>query len=185
MPQKKNPDSLRTHSRQVRARLRRFEFALHDHEGLAGGLQAATCRRTKNLCSTPLNQFRAARFKWPAQSRHCETETRTRGAKVLEKSWVVATDWPRRWHAAGRRFIRPTRSPDGWCWRVLTHWQEAVGLECEITQAFAPEFTSECAAVLNPIEGMKTREIAGGHRADHVKAALHAAIARLDSLTDE
>ena len=39
MPQKKNPDSLELDSRQVRARVRRLEFALRDHEGSADDLQ--------------------------------------------------------------------------------------------------------------------------------------------------
>jgi argininosuccinate lyase len=52
----------------------------------------------------------------------------------------------------------------------------------ESLKRFAPEFTSECAAVLNPSEGMKTREIAGGTGPQHVAKALDEAQVRLTKL---
>ena len=48
--------------------------------------------------------------------------------------------------------------------------------------AFAPEFTPDIAALLDPREGMKTREIKGGTGPDTVAAALAEANARLQSL---
>ena len=47
---------------------------------------------------------------------------------------------------------------------------------------FAPEFTPDCAAMLQPSEGMKTREIAGGTGPRHVAAALEEAQSRLKQL---
>ena len=54
--------------------------------------------------------------------------------------------------------------------------------DAESLKAFAPEFTPECAAVLNPSEGMKTREIKGGTGPRQVAAALTEAEARLQQL---
>jgi argininosuccinate lyase len=47
---------------------------------------------------------------------------------------------------------------------------------------FAPEFTPDVARLLDPREGMKTREIAGGTGPAHVAAALAEAHARLTDL---
>jgi argininosuccinate lyase len=45
--------------------------------------------------------------------------------------------------------------------------------------AFAPEFTPEMARLLDPAEGMKTREVAGGTGPAAVSHALEEAEARL------
>jgi len=47
--------------------------------------------------------------------------------------------------------------------------------------AFAPEFDASFARLLNPVEGMKTREVPGGTGPSAVAAALSAAKERLAS----
>jgi argininosuccinate lyase len=48
---------------------------------------------------------------------------------------------------------------------------------------FAPEFTAEMAKLLQPAEGMKTREIRGGTGPAAVAAALKDAQTRLAAMT--
>ena len=48
--------------------------------------------------------------------------------------------------------------------------------------AFAPEFTADMVRLMNPSEGMKTREVIGGTGPASVAAALDAAAARLKQL---
>jgi argininosuccinate lyase len=47
---------------------------------------------------------------------------------------------------------------------------------------FAPEFTAGMARLLDPREGMKTREIAGGTGPKAVREALKEAAARVETL---
>jgi argininosuccinate lyase len=64
--------------------------------------------------------------------------------------------------------VRSGRKPADWSGEALA--------------AFAPEFTPEMARYLDPREGMKTREIAGGTGPNAVAGALEEARARLASL---
>jgi argininosuccinate lyase len=48
--------------------------------------------------------------------------------------------------------------------------------------AFAPEFTEEMVRLMNPSEGMKTREVTGGTGPQAVSNALDGAEARLKQL---
>jgi argininosuccinate lyase len=50
-------------------------------------------------------------------------------------------------------------------------------------QRFAPEFTGDLAALLDPKQGMKSREIPGGTGPDSVAAALTEARRRLAEMT--
>ena len=182
MPQKKNPDSLEL----IRGKCGRvfgdLNVAVHHHEGPAhdlqsrhaGGQGAAVRRRRSGV---------AARSKW----RHVVVETTQSATRALplaaaEESWVVATDLAEALARTGTPFhqahqivgrlvlesVRGGKKPSDWTAESLT--------------AFAPEFTPECAAVLTPSEGMRTREIAGGTGPDQVKAALAAAATRLKQL---
>jgi argininosuccinate lyase len=105
-----------------------------------------------------------------------------RPAAAAEESWVIATDlaealarhgtpFHRAHQIAGRLVLESERSgkkPADWTPEALA--------------AFAPEFTPPMAALLNPSEGMKTREIRGGTGPTHVAKALTEARARLDQL---
>jgi len=52
----------------------------------------------------------------------------------------------------------------------------------ESLTAFSPEFTPEMAALLDPREGLKTREIVGGTGPKAVAAAIEGAEARLKQM---
>jgi argininosuccinate lyase len=102
--------------------------------------------------------------------------------KAAEDSWVVATDLAEAlaragtpFHQAhqlvGRLVLESTRSgkkPSDWTAASLA--------------AFAPEFTPDIAALLDPREGMKSREVTGGTGPQSVAAALAAARAKLETL---
>jgi len=66
--------------------------------------------------------------------------------------------------------VRAGKKPADWTAEALT--------------AFAPEFTPAMAALLQPAEGMKTREIRGGTGPNAVAAALQEAQSRLDALRE-
>jgi len=105
-----------------------------------------------------------------------------RPASAAEESWVVATDlaealarngtpFHRAHQIAGRLVLESVRSgkkPSDWTPETLA--------------ALVPEFTPAMAALLNPSEGMKTREIRGGTGPVHVAKALAEARTRLDQL---
>jgi argininosuccinate lyase len=81
---------------------------------------------------------------------------------AAEQSWVVATDLAEELARRGVPFhnahqivgrlvlesVKAGKTPNDWTAEQLT--------------AFAPEFTAETARLLNPLEGMKTRELPGG-----------------------
>jgi argininosuccinate lyase len=103
-------------------------------------------------------------------------------AAAAEESWVVATDLAEAlarngtpFHAAhtlvGRlvlESVRTGRKPSDWTARALT--------------AFAPEFTPEMAALLDPKQGMTSRELPGGTGPEAVAAAIEEAGRRLARL---
>jgi argininosuccinate lyase len=102
--------------------------------------------------------------------------------KAAEDSWVVATDLAEAlarngtpFHQAhqlvGRLVLESTRNQ-----KKPSEWN------AESLAAFAPEFTPDIAALLDPSEGMKSREVIGGTGPKAVAAALKAARQRLASL---
>ena len=105
-----------------------------------------------------------------------------RPSAAAEESWVVATDlaealarngtpFHRAHQIAGRLVLESVRAG-----KKPSYWTP------ETLAAFAPEFTPQMAALLNPSEGMKTREIRGGTGPVHVAKALAEARARLNEL---
>jgi argininosuccinate lyase len=101
---------------------------------------------------------------------------------AAEQSWVVATDLAEElarqgvpFHSAhqivGRLVLESAKAgkkPSDWTPEQLT--------------VFAPEFTAETARLLNPVEGMKTRELPGGTGPATVARALSEARARLAAM---
>ena len=98
---------------------------------------------------------------------------------AAEESWVVATDLAEALSRAGTPFhqahqlvgrlvlesVRQGKRPGDWSARELTQ--------------FAPEFRPDMAALLDPRQGMKSREIAGGTGPEAVATALASARGRL------
>jgi argininosuccinate lyase len=100
-------------------------------------------------------------------------------AHAADESWVVATDLAEALARNGTAFhtahqivgrlvlesVRSGKNPGDW--------------DAESLARFAPEFTPDVARLLDPREGMKTREIAGGTGPRTVAAALAEARRRL------
>lgn len=98
---------------------------------------------------------------------------------AAEESWTVATDLAEQLARQGVPFhsahqivgrlvlesVKSGRKPSDWTAEQLA--------------AFAPEFTPETARFLNPVEGMKTRELPGGTGPGVVAHALSEARTRL------
>jgi argininosuccinate lyase len=180
MPQKKNPDSLEL----IRGKSGRVLGSLTSLLVTMKGLPM-TYNRDMQEDKEPL--FDAA-----DQLNGClEMAAQVAGTVVLrpqvpfdaaDASWVIATDLAEALARNGTPFheahqivgrlvldsVRAGKKPADWDAASLT--------------AFAPEFTPAMAALLDPKEGMKTREIAGGTGPDTVAAALAEARKRLQSL---
>lgn len=177
MPQKKNPDSLEL----IRGKSGRVLGSLTSLLVTMKGLPL-TYNRDMQEDKEPL--FEAA-----DQTNGCLEMARVVAESVVlrekvpelaaDESWVVATDlaealarngtpFHTAHQAVGRLVLESVRSG-----RRPADWSAAQLAE------FAPEFTADVARLLDPREGMKTREIAGGTGPAHVAAALAEARERL------
>jgi argininosuccinate lyase len=180
MPQKKNPDSLEL----IRGKSGRVLGALNSLLFTMKGLPM-TYNRDMQEDKEPL--FEAA-----DQVNGCLEMARAVAASVVlreqipaqaaDESWVVATDLAEALARNGTAFhqahqivgrlvlesVRSGKKPGDWTAASLAR--------------FAPEFTPDIARLLDPREGMKTREITGGTGPETVAAALLAARSRLANL---
>lgn len=170
MPQKKNPDSLEL----IRGKCGRVIGALNALMITMKGLPM-TYNRDMQEDKEPL--FEAA-----DQLMACLEMTREVAATVVlspqvpldasRESWVVATDLAEALARAGMPFhqahklvgrlvlesVKAGKAPEDW--------------NAETLGQFAPEFTPDIAKLLDPREGMKSREIPGGTGPEHVLAML-------------
>lgn len=103
-------------------------------------------------------------------------------ASAADESWVVATDLAEELARRGVPFhrahqlvgklvldsVRANKKPSDWTGAALA--------------AFTPEFTADMARLLQPAEGMKTREVPGGTGPAAVAKALDEASTRLDAM---
>ena len=105
-----------------------------------------------------------------------------RPALAAEESWTVATDLAEALARSGTPFHQAHKIAGRLVLESVKAGKKPSDWTLESLQEFAPEFTAECAAVLNPSEGMMTREIPGGTGPRHVAAALDEAEARLQRL---
>jgi len=95
----------------------------------------------------------------------------TRPAQAAEESWVVATDLAEALARSGTPFHQAHKIAGRLVLESVRTGKQPSDWTAESLKAFAPEFTPECAVMLKPEEGMKTREITGGTGPNHVKAA--------------
>jgi argininosuccinate lyase len=105
-----------------------------------------------------------------------------RPASAIEESWVVATDVAEALARHGTPFHRAHHLVGRLVAESLRAGKKPADWTADELAKFAPEFTADCAAALQPSEGMKTREIAGGTGPRHVAAALEEAQSRLNQL---
>jgi argininosuccinate lyase len=177
MPQKKNPDSLEL----IRGKSGRVFGDLSSLFVTLKGLPM-TYNRDMQEDKEPLFDAAAQLTASLEMIEAVIESTRlnpSRPVTAAEESWVVATDLAEALARAGVPFhqahqlvgrlvlesVKQGKKPSDWTPSALT--------------AFAPEFTFEMSSLLNPAEGMKTRNLPGGTGPAAVSDALDQAEARL------
>ncbi len=100
-------------------------------------------------------------------------------AAATEASWLVATDLAEALARDGVPFHRAHQLVGRLVLESLRLGRKPSQWTAEELGAFAPEFRPQMARLLDPAEGMKSREIPGGTGSRSVAAALEEAAARL------
>ena len=103
-------------------------------------------------------------------------------AAAAEESWVVATDLAAALARAGTPFHQAHQLAGRFVLESLRSGKKPADWTAEDMQRFAPEFTGDFAALLDPKRGMQSREIPGGTGPQSVAAALAAARQRLSEM---
>jgi len=91
---------------------------------------------------------------------------------AAEESWVVATDLAEALARAGTPFHQAHQIVGRFVLESVRSGRRPADWTAEEMQKFAPEFTGDFAALLDPRKGMKSREIPGGTGPETVAAAL-------------
>jgi argininosuccinate lyase len=99
--------------------------------------------------------------------------------EAAKKSWVVATDLAEALARAGTPFHRAHQIVGKLVLESIQQGKQPLDWTAEQLTAFAPEFTADMARLLQPTEGMQTRELPGGAGPSAVAQALEDAEARL------
>jgi argininosuccinate lyase len=177
MPQKKNPDSLEL----IRGKSGRVMGCLTSLMVTMKGLPM-TYNRDMQEDKVPL--FEAAdQVSGSLEMARAAIESvkllPAKPAAAAEESWVVATDLAEALARAGTPFHQAHQIVGTLRAGKRAQRQEAGRLDAEQMAQFAPEFTGDLAALLDPRKGMQSREIAGGTGPRSVAAALAAAKERL------
>jgi argininosuccinate lyase len=180
MPQKKNPDSLEL----IRGKSGRVLGALNSLLFTMKGLPL-TYNRDMQEDKEPL--FEAADqvngcLEMAAVVAESITLRERIPANAADESWVVATDLAEALARNGTAFHTAHQIVGRLVLESVRNGKKPGDWNAESLAQFAPEFTPDVARLLDPREGMKTREIAGGTGPATVAAALAAARERLDSL---
>jgi len=174
MPQKKNPDSLEL----IRGKCGRVIGALNSLMFTMKGLPM-TYNRDMQEDKEPL--FEAA-----DQLIACLEMAREVAATAVlnphaplndaRESWVVATDLAEALARTGTPFHQAHKLVGRLVLESVKEGKEPEDWDADSLQRFAPEFTPEIAGMLarllDPKEGMKSREIHGGTGPQHVQAML-------------
>jgi argininosuccinate lyase len=180
MPQKKNPDSLEL----IRGKCGRVMGCLTSLLVTMKGLPM-TYNRDMQEDKPPL--FEAAdQLAGSLEMMRVVIESvklfPARPAAATEESWVVATDLADALARAGTPFHHAHQIAGRFVLESVRSGKKPADWTPEEMQRFAPEFTADIAALLDPKVGMKSREIAGGTGPSAVAAALAAAKERLQSM---
>jgi argininosuccinate lyase len=177
MPQKKNPDSLEL----IRGKCGRVVGCLNALMVTMKGLPL-TYNRDMQEDKEPLFEAADQVSASLEMARVVADSAKLNAAppqRAVEESWVIATDLAEALARSGVPFhqahqlvgrlvlesVRTGKKPADWSAAELAR--------------FAPEFTGQMARLLDPAEGMKSREVPGGTGPQAVSKALLAARARL------
>jgi argininosuccinate lyase len=177
MPQKKNPDSLELIRGKCGRLLGRFTSLFVTMKGLP-----LTYNRDMQEDKEPIfeaadqlaGSVEMARAVADSVVLHPE-----KPAAAVEESWTVATDLAEALARAGVPFHRAHQLVGALVLESARKNKKPADWSAADLVAFAPEFTPDMARVLNPAEGIKTREIPGGTGPGAVGAALAEAGERL------
>lgn len=101
---------------------------------------------------------------------------------AADDSWVVATDLAEALARNGTPFHQAHKIVGRLVLESVQSGKKPGDWTPEALISFAPEFTPAMAALLSPVEGMKTRALPGGTAPDAVRQALDAAEARLKDM---
>ncbi len=180
MPQKKNPDSLEL----IRGKCGRVFAAL---TSLFVTMKALPLTYNRDMQEDKEPLFEAAdqlsdsleMARAVAASVKLDPEV---PAAAAAESWVVATDLAEALARAGAPFHRAHQLVGRLVLESVRQGRRPADWTPAALAAFAPEFTPAIAALLEPREGMKTREIPGGTGPAAVAAALAEARRRLDNM---
>jgi argininosuccinate lyase len=103
-------------------------------------------------------------------------------AEAAEVSWAVATDIAEALARAGTPFHQAHKLAGRLVLHSLNNGKKPADWTAEELTAFSPEFRPEMVELMNPKEGMKSRQVPGGTAPEQVRAALAAAAERLAAL---
>jgi argininosuccinate lyase len=105
-----------------------------------------------------------------------------RPAAAAAESWVVATDLAEALARAGTPFHQAHQIVGRFVLESVRQSKQPSAWTAEEMHAFAPEFSAEMTALLDPRRGLETREIPGGTGPKAVAAALAEASQRLKEM---
>ncbi len=181
MPQKKNPDSLEL----IRGKCGRIAGCLTSLMVTMKGLPL-TYNRDMQEDKMPLfdagDQLAGSLAMMSAVIESTKLNPARPEAAVAE-SWVVATDLAEALARAGTPFHQAHQIVGRFVLESVRSGRKPADWTPEDMHRFAPEFTADMAALLDPHKGMESREVPGGTGAQAVAAALAAAKKRLGEMT--
>jgi argininosuccinate lyase len=181
MPQKKNPDSLEL----IRGKCGRVMGSLTSLMVTMKGLPM-TYNRDMQEDKVPL--FEAAdQLAGSLEMARAVVESvklnAAAPAAAAEESWVVATDLAEALARAGTPFHQAHQIVGRFVLESVRSGRKPAGWTAEEMRQFAPEFTGDFAALLDPKNGMRSREVPGGTGPNAVASALAAARERLAEMS--
>ncbi|HWB83877.1 MAG TPA: argininosuccinate lyase [Bryobacteraceae bacterium] len=180
MPQKKNPDSLEL----IRGKSGRVLGSLTSLLVTMKGLPM-TYNRDMQEDKLPLFET-ADQLSGSLEMARAVIESvklhPARPASAAEESWVVATDLAEALARAGTPFHQAHQIVGRFVLESVRAGKKPSDWTPQEMQRFAPEFTGDLASLLDPRQGMRSREIPGGTGPQAVARALAAARHRLTQM---
>jgi argininosuccinate lyase len=180
MPQKKNPDSLEL----IRGKSARVLGSL---TSLLVTMKGLPMTYNRDMQEDKVPVFEAAdQLTGSLEMARAVIESvklhPAKPAAAAEESWVVATDLAEALARAGIPFHEAHQIVGRFVLESVRSGKKPADWTAAEMRQFAPEFTGDFAALLDPKKGMKSREIPGGTGPDAVAAALNTARQRLEEM---